>query len=224
MDTGAPIPMATDLAGILTLTQWFSPAYPVGSFSYSHGLEWAIDAGDVTDCTSLKSWIVDVLEHGAGRSDAVFLAAAFKSQALDELAKIDATCRAFAASKERLLETDQQGSAFVKVTSAIWEADPSNLCFPVAAGRAARLCDLPLEITVAIFVQGFASNLVTVGMRLVPIGQTEGQRLIKTLNPICLNVARAALDGDLQSLSSTAFLADIAAMRHETQYSRIFRT
>lgn len=224
MATGARTAMPTDTAHILTLAQWFSPAYPVGAFSYSHGLEQAVQAGCVTDGASLGAWIGDVLAHGAGRSDAVFLAAAYAAETLADLAEIDATCRAFAATKERLLETDQQGAAFAKVTTEVCDGALPALCYPVAVGRTARLRALPQGLTATMFLHAFASNLTAAGQRLLPFGQTAAQALIASLHPLCERIALDTAHGDLQRLTATAFLPEIAAMRHETQYSRIFRT
>ncbi len=223
MGTGARMAMHTE-DQILTLTQWLSPAYPVGAFAYSHGLEWLVEAGDVSDETQLEDWLTDVLRHGAGQSDALFLVAAFQAGSDDALAKIDATCRAFAPSKERLMETDLQGAAFCDVTAAVWSQQLGGLTYPVAVGRAASLADLPLSLTTHLYLHAFVSNLVTAGMRLIPLGQTKGQRLIHRLAPLLSEVANTAVAGTLDDLSGTAFLTDIAAMKHETQYSRMFRT
>ncbi len=222
MATDVRIAMPTN-AQILTLTQWFSPAYPVGAYSYSHGLEWAIEEGDVHDFASAFDWAADVLRHGTGWNDALFLAAAYHA-VQDQLPGLDEDCRAFAPSKERLKETVLQGAAFCKITEAMLGQGLEGLTYPVAAGRAAKLADLPLELTVQMYLQAFLANQSAVAMRLVPLGQTEGQRLIRDLTPLCADIATEALSATLDDLSSTAFLSDIASMKHETQYSRIFRT
>jgi len=215
--------MHTD-AAILTLAQWFSPAYPIGSFSYSHGLEWAVETQQVRCSRSLRDWLEDVLQFGAGQSDALFLAAAFKASDRAEIAWIDATCCAYAASKERLSETRQQGAAFGEITASIRGVNLDALAYPVAVGQAARLCALPIALTASMYLHAFCANLISAAMRLIPLGQTEGNRLIHQLAPMCQDIAGDSRDGDLSRLSSTGFLADIAAMKHETQYSRIFRT
>lgn len=224
MATDASIAMPIETSEFLTLAQWLSPAYPVGAFSYSHGLEAAIEDETVADPESLFIWVAEVLQHGSGQADALLLAAAFRCEYSDEVTEIDAICRAFAPARERLLETSLQGAAFAQTTAAIWGFDLPALCHPVAVGRAARLAGLPLELTAAMYLQAFSSNLISVGMRLVPLGQTDGQRLVRRLAPLCQDIAEATQHGDLEQLSSTAFLADIAAMRHETQQVRIFRT
>jgi len=222
MGMGARMAMHTD-DQILTLTQWLSPAYPVGAFAYSHGLEWLVEAGRVSNDGELHDWLDDVLRYGAGQSDALFLAAAYGADA-QGIPQIDTQSRAFAPSKERLQETDLQGAAFCEITATVWAKQISGLTYPVAVGRAASLEGLPLPLTLRMYLQAFASNLVTAGMRLIPLGQTEGQRLIHSLTPLLSEIADKAQAGSLDDLSGTAFLTDIAAMKHETQYSRIFRT
>ncbi|WP_132543741.1 urease accessory protein UreF [Rhodovulum euryhalinum] len=215
--------MPTD-AQVMKLAQWLSPAYPVGAFAYSHGLESAVAMGTVPDAAALREWLGDILFQGAGRADAIFLAAAYRAPDAAALAELDATARAFQPSAERLLETTAQGAAFARITGAVWPADLPDLTYPVALGRAARLHDLPLLLTARMYLHAFASNLVSAGIRLIPIGQTDGQKVLTALTPLCERVAEEAMAETLDELSSTAFLADIASMTHETQYSRLFRT
>lgn len=222
--TTAMTTRAPNQTQLLTLAQWFSPTFPVGSFSYSHGLEWTIDARGVTDVTSLGAWVREVLEFGGGWSDAVFLSVAYGADTDAVLARVNDHARAFAPSKERLFETVEQGAAFCRAVTPIWGQMPAHLVYPVAVGAAARHLDLPKQACLSMFLHAFASNLVTVGMRLVPLGQSEGQALIHDLAPLCERLADAALQADLTDLSGTAFMADIASMKHETQYSRTFRT
>ena len=156
---------------LVTLMQWLSPAYPVGGFSYSHGLEWAVGAGDVTDAAGFQEWLADILEYGSGRNDAILLAAAYRAPDTAALHHVDAVARALAPSAERLLETTAQGAA------------------------------------------------------LVPLGQTEGQRVLAAMTRLCDLLAQEALAGDgLDDLGGCTLLADVAAMKHETQYTRLFRS
>ena len=218
-------PMATATEQqILTLTQWVSPAFPVGSYAYYHGLEWMVESGQVSDSSSLSGWLSDILEVGSGRADILFLAAAYRVMTPDELLEVDALCRAFAGSAERLKETELQGQAFSRAIADIWDPGMPTLAYPVAVGWAARQADLPLDLTARMFLHAVMSNLVSAAMRLVPLGQTDGQGVIHTFTPICSEIAAASVASDLSTLSSSAILADIAAMKHETQYSRIFRT
>ncbi|MHA6326362.1 urease accessory protein UreF [Roseivivax sp. CAU 1753] len=210
---------------VLTLVQWFSPAFPVGAFAYSHGLEWAITSGDVVGVDAVSGWIADVLEHGAGWNDCLFLVAGYAAESPDALTALDAECCALAASAERLLETRMQGRAFCRIFADVWpHGDPGALAYPVAVGHAARCEALPPHLTTQMYLQGVLANLVSAATRLGAIGQTDGQRLIRDLTPLALKVASRAQDAGPAAMSSTAFLSDIASMKHETQYSRMFRT
>ncbi|WP_299691984.1 urease accessory UreF family protein [uncultured Tateyamaria sp.] len=205
----------------LTLMQWLSPAFPVGAFAYSHGLEQVIADGTVSEARSLQDWLSALLAHGSGRADAVLLAAAYQA---DDTAQVDATARAFAAGAERLQETDLQGAAFCDTARAVWGLDLTGLTYPVAVGAAARAMDIPLTDTLPLYLHAFVSNLVSVAQRAMPLGQTDGQRVLSALAPVIDATAHAASTATLDDLASSCFAADIAAMRHETLQPRIFRT
>ncbi|MEP3441154.1 MAG: urease accessory UreF family protein [Sulfitobacter sp.] len=222
MTTRTATIMPTD--PILILNQWFSPAYPLGSFAYSHGLETAIQDGRVTSAQGLEVWLRDVLEQGTGHTDAIFVHAAYACEDEDAVRALDAHARAFAPSAERLMESLQQGDAFSRTTAAVWDANLPALSFPVAVGYAARALDLPIALTTSLYLQAFISNLVSCAVRLVPLGQTEGQGVLQHLSPLCTQVAAQAGEEGLHGLMSAAFASDIAAMRHETLNHRIFRT
>jgi urease accessory protein len=221
MVTVGPMATATDL---LTLAQWFSPSYPVGSYAYSHGMEWAIDSGQVSDVESATSWIEDVLNFGAGRSDAIALRLSYACSDAAEVNAIDANIRAFAPSSERLKETVLQGKAFAQITSSLHGHDLDDLTYPVAVGQAARQAGISIDMTVQYFLHAFVSNLAAVAMRRVPVGQTEGQGIVKSLASDCVAIAEETKNASLDDISSSVFFPDIASMKHETQYSRIFRT
>jgi urease accessory protein len=211
----------TDSA-ILTLTQWLSPAFPVGGYAYAHGLEWAITAGDIRSGATLVAWLSDVLAHGAGRVDAILLCAALDPQAdLGDLADL---ATALAPARERLLETRAQGRAFLAATNALTGADLPDLPYPVAVGAAACALGLKPERVAALYLHAFASNLVQAAVRFVPLGQTEGQQALAALHPLILRVAAQAAQAELDDIGGTALRSDIAAMRHETMDVRIFRT
>lgn len=210
--------MSTD---ILTLTQLLSPSFPVGAFAYSHGLEAAIADGQMSDAASLQAWLHDLLTHGGGRADAVLLNAAYDA---DDPAEIDATARAFAASAERLMETDLQGAAFCDTVKAIHGLDLQGLCYPVAVGQSAKLLKLDVTLTTAMYLHAFIANLTAAAMRALPLGQVEGQKVQTALKSLCQSIAEDTASASLDDLHSAAWLSDIAAMRHETLYSRTFRT
>jgi urease accessory protein len=223
MATGAPIPMLTD-PGITLLQQWLSPAYPVGAYAYSHGLDCAVATRAIGNIGDLRLWLEDLLICGAGYSDPILLVAAYRSDHADALNDVDQLARAFAPSKERLAETALQGAAFCQTTTAISGHEIAGLTYPVALGYAARLHDLPLDVTVHMYLHAFLSNLVAAAQRLMPIGQVEGQRLLSALAPLIANAAKDAQTAEISDLNGCCFVADIASMQHETQYSRMFRS
>jgi urease accessory protein len=215
---------------------WLSPAYPVGAFSYSSGLEWAVEAGDVTDAATLARWLAVMIGEGAGFCDAVFFVHAHRATAARDDAALLAVAElaaAFTPSRERFLETTAQGRAFFETTRAAWgcaaldrlaAAWDGPLAYPIAVAVASAGHDIALEPALAAFLQAVASNLVSAGLRLVPLGQTDGQRVLAGLEPLIAACAQRALACLLEDIGSAAFRADIASMRHETQYTRLFRS
>jgi urease accessory protein len=206
---------------------WLSPAYPVGAFSYSHGIEQAVEAGLVTDPMSLSDWIEDCLRHGAGRNDAIIAAHAWRAEDAATRADLAELALALSPSRERLLETEAQGAAFQLVTAAVWPAgaiDAAPLPYPFAIGVAARAHGVPCDEMLQAFLWAFAANLVSAGVRLVPLGQTDGQRVQAALMPVVLDVAHEAETSDLDDIGGCALRAEIAAMHHETQHVRLFRS
>lgn len=225
MGMGARMAMPIDPGDhIAVLTQWLSPAYPVGGYSYSHGLEWAVEAGQVHDRATLSDWLETVLCHGTGRCDALVLAAAHRAPDRDAVTRIDATARAFAGTQERLNETLWQGAAFGDVTRDVYGLDLGNWAYPVAVGHAAAQVGLDRGLSARMYLQAMLCTLAGAGMRLSVVGQTAGQGIIRDLLAVCGAVAQGTDHGDLDDLAGTALMAEIAAMKHETQYSRIFRT
>ena len=168
----------------------------------------------------------DVVQHGAGRTDAIVLAHAWRAEAADDGAALDDLAElalALAPSAERLLETEAQGAAFAAVTAQVWgQGAPAP--YPVALGRAASRQGIALDAVLTGWLQAFVSNLVSAAIRLVPLGQTEGQAIIADLRPVCRTVAAQAGDAPLSAIGGCAFAADIASMRHETQDVRLFRS
>jgi urease accessory protein len=219
------------------LLAWLSPAFPVGGFSYSHGLEWTIEDGTVKTAADLEAWVAAILRHGAGRSDGILLAHAHRAAAAGDSAALDeinALAIAFQPTKERHLEATAQGRAFLTTVTATWPNErlaslaahfgDAPVAYAVAVGIAAGCHDVPLAATLNAFLGGFTANLVSAAIRAVPLGQTEGQRVIANLSPIVEEIAASAATASLDDLGGAAWRADIASMRHETQYTRLFRS
>ena len=224
-------------AALPRLMTWLSPAFPVGAFTYSHGLEWAVEEGTVTTAAALTAWLSNILRHGAGRGDAILLAHAFRAASegrAKDLREIAELAYALQPSKERRLESGAQGRAFVTAITDTWGAPtlvdlagrlaPDPVAYPVAVGIAAADHRLPLADTAEAYLTAFAANLVSAAVRAVPLGQTEGQRAIRDLAPIVSAVAGEALVASLDDVGGAALRADIASMAHETQYTRLFRS
>jgi len=213
---------------------WLSPAFPVGSFAYSQGLEWAVENGDVRDARSLGGWLVELLTFGAPRADAVLFAESFRvaeAEDWEALVETNDLAIALAGSAERRLETTAQGAAFVAAARNAWDCEPlrrlaeaERVAYPVAVAAAAAGHGLPLEASLQAFVLAQVAAAVSAVVRLGPIGQTDGQKIQATLIPRLRALAREAASSTLADLGSCAFRADIASMRHETQYSRLFRS
>ena len=211
-----------DPAALLTVTQWLSPAFPTGAFAYSHGLERVIATGTLQDAATLEDWLTGILLHGAGWQDAVLLAQALRPEA--DLDALDALARALAPSAERLKETLDQGTALARTVSGVTGRPLPLRTLPIALADAARGLPMPAETLIALYLQGFASNLVTVAVRHVPLGQTEGQAVLARLAPVVISLAGSAAEATLDDLGGSALAADLAAFEHETQDVRIFRT
>ena len=215
---------------------WLSPAYPVGAFSYSSGIEWAVEAGGIGDGDSLRRWLAVVIGEGAGFCDAVLLVHAHRSLADPDdgaLRTVAELAAAFAPSKERHLETAAQGEAFLKATRAAWPcaaldrlvaAWDGPMAYPVVVGVAAAGHGIALEPALHGYLHALTANLISAGVRLIPLGQTDGQRVLAALEPVVAATAQRALSASLDDIGSAAFRADLAGMRHETQYTRLFRS
>jgi urease accessory protein len=219
---------------LLRLLAFTSPSYPIGAFAFSHGLEWAIEAGDVHSRAELEAYVGAALEHGGGWCDLVFLASSWRAaragdhEALNDIADL---CAAWRGSAEMALESAHQGAAFVRATLAAWPGGAldalarrrdGEIAHPVALGVAAA--EAPLDAALIAYAQAFAANLVSAGVRLVPLGQTDGLRALAALAPTILRAAAAAEATSLDDLSTSALRIDMASMRHETQYTRLFRS
>lgn len=203
---------------LLTLVQWLSPAFPVGSYAYSQGLEQAITQGQVRDMASLTDWITAVLTHGAGRMDAILLAHGRAGEDLGDLAY------AYAASAERAAEMRDQGAAFGQVVASLTGQAQPPLPYALAVAHASRALDLTDGQVIALFLQALAAQLISAAVRFVPLGAAEGQKVLTRLAPLISQLAETCATAPLSALSSVTLGADQAAMRHETLDVRIFRS
>lgn len=240
MSTGTPMTTSIETGGIepgdlYRLLAWFSPSYPIGAFSYSHGIEQAVEAGRVKDVATLAAWIGHILRHGAGWVDAVLLkeayAAAEDEARLDGLADLAAAWR---GTQETALESSQQGGSFLTITRAAWGHEALDafaarrgdkpVALSIAIGVAAAAHRLELPTVLAAYLHAFAANLVSAAVRLIPLGQTDGQRALQALMLVVESIVPCALACDLDECGTAAPMVDISSMQHETQYTRLFRS
>jgi urease accessory protein len=223
-------------AALYRLLTWLSPSFPVGGFSYSSGIEWAVEAGDISDAASLEHWLAAMLADGSGFCDGVLLAQSHRAveagdnRALRELAELAA---ALVPSRERQLETSTQGRAFIEIARAAWNCDGLDhaiaqcegaIVYPVAVGIVSAAHAIPLAQSLHAFLHVLASNWTSAGTRLIPLGQTDSQRVLAALEPVVAATGQRTLSATLDGLGSATFRADLASLRHETQYTRLFRS
>ncbi len=222
--------MPIDEGAFLRLLTWLSPAFPTGGFAYSHGLEWAVESGDARSTAGLIGWLVDILEQGSGRTDAILLRhahrAASDAQALAEVVELAA---ALPSGRERWLETTAQGRAFLAAARA-WPSpvltllEGQDVAYPVAVGAVSAAHGVSEDRATLGFLHAFCANLVSAAVRIIPLGQQAGLRVMAALEPILLGSCQLTAHSTLDDIGSGAIRADLAAMHHETQYTRLFRT
>lgn len=233
-DTPIPTRMI-DEAGLYRLMTWLSPGYPIGAFSYSHGLEYAVEAGLVRDRKQLTAWIDAAIDAGTGWSDALLLAEAWRAVRADDLerlAKAAELAAAWRGTAELALESESQGQAFLATTIAAWphpllehhRNQSASVAFPIAVGISCALSEIALPAVLHAYLHGFALNLVSAGQKLIPLGQLEGQRAIAGLESSVRQTASRARNARIAEAGTAAPLLDLCSMRHETQYTRLFRS
>ena len=201
---------------ILHVLTWLSPAFPTGAFAYSHGLEWAVEAGLVRDEQGLEAWLSDLIRHGSFRNDVILLRCAHRGEDVAALAA------ALAGSFERRQETLLQGEAFAAASAPWGGTEPAAL--PVAVGRLGARNGTDEDLLALAFLHAFAANLVSAALRLIPLGQQAGLRVLAALEPAILELEKATRQASSDDLGGFCFQAEIAAIRHETQYTRLFRS
>ena len=216
----APMHTPTD-SKLVTVMQWLSPAFPIGGFAYSHGLEWAINKGYVSNREELQKWISDLLEYGSLKNDAILIKLVLQGSDPKEINEL---AMALCPASERLSETQLQGGAFCKIMREVWSLEIDDLTLPIALALAAKNESIDQNLVVPAYLHSFCSNLISVAMRLIPIGQTDGQKTLRELSPLISDSVRAVAKSDKDDLGSACFLSDVSAMQHEYLQPRVFKT
>jgi urease accessory protein len=233
-----PCDKATADAGSLPapLFLWLSPAFPVGAFAYSHGLEWAIESGLIGSRKDLEDWIGELFVRGSARNDLVLLSVAYRAAVDGEdhrLIEVAELALALQTSAERRLETTQQGNAFMAAIMATWPCAVVNrlaknwegdVAYPVAVGVAAAGHNIARGAVLEAFGLTFAGNLVSAALRLSLFGQTDGQRVLAALAPSIARAATRAESATLDDIGTAAWMSELCCMQHETQTTRLFRS
>jgi urease accessory protein len=226
-------------AAIARLLTWLSPAFPVGGYSYSHGIEYAVEAGLIEDAAGLGAWIEGILRHGSGRCDMILLGEAWRAERDRDdrrLENVLAYGEAFRGTAELALESSAQGRAFLDGVRAAWphprldtlrrlamDAERA-LAYPVVLGVACCVAGIEEPLARHAYGHAFATNLVSAGVRLIPLGQSDGLRVLAGLEETVRAVAEASADLGLADLGTTTWMVKWASARHETQYTRLFRS
>lgn len=230
--------MSTDMglsgAALYQLMTWLSPSYPVGSYTYSHGLEYAVETGWVKDANDTREWVACLCTDGDGWVDAVLLAHAHGAvdddAAILELLEFS---NAFIPTAELALESTMQGAAFLEITEKAWPTEALNRLralskgpypYPVVVGLVAAGQSIPVEAVLHAYLHAFSANMASAAVRLIPLGQTDGQLITAALAEVIPSVVVRALTANLEDLSTNTLMADIGSMNHETQYTRLFRS
>lgn len=231
--------MLSDPLTLLRLQSWLSPAFPTGSYSYSHGIEWAVEAKHVYDRKSLVEWLEADLCYGSGRNEAIFFSEAWSCATKDDRARLFEVAElaaAFRGTSEFALESSQQATACIATLRHVWP-DPLlhwlsqrlaerrvRPSLAVVLGIRSARQGVPSSLGLPAFLQSYIANLVNAGVRLIPLGQTDGQLAIAELENAVLTVSGLAKTATMHELGSAAFMVDLASAAHETQYTRLFRS
>ena len=232
-----PIPI-TD-RGLLRLMAWLSPSFPVGAYAYSHGAEYAVESGQITDRKSAESWVCFILEFGSARVEVDLFVSAYLAAEENDMSKyilVSAQADALKSTAELGLESRTQGQAFVNAVAGAWpdenfaqyisalkeqDVQPS---YGTAVAAAAAFAGVGLQAALGTYLHAFGANITSAIVRLVPLGQTDGQKIIAALEPVIERSLVATFERDLDDMGSSAFAVDLMSMKHETQYSRLFRS
>jgi urease accessory protein len=232
-------PACFEPLALLRQQSWFSPAFPIGSYSYSHGIEWAVEARHIHDRESLVDWLEADLCYGSGRNEAIFFSEASRCTIDNDCEKLFAVAElaaAFRGTSEFALESSQQAAACLGTLRQVW---PDRVldwlsellrerhvapALAVILGVRSASQGIAASLALPAFLQSYIANLVTAGVRLIPLGQTDGQLAIAELEEAVLAGSVQARKAGINDLGSAAFMVDLASMSHETQYTRLFRS
>ena len=204
---------------IQILHTWFSPSFPIGSYSFSHGLESMIENKLIKDKQEINDYIKSILYHGTCKNEIILIKFAYKGLELNDFAL------SLCSSKERKIETLAMGNNFRKILKDSWQYElPENTAYPVAIGIAANFFKLPLKLTVISFLQSFISNLINICVKHIPIGQKIGQDCLINSFALIREVVKKNESCTLDDIGGICFNSDIHSIKHENLKTRIYKT
>lgn len=218
---------------LIRLLHLASPTLPVGAYTYSQGLEWVVETGAVKDEATALSWIGDCLAFGIARFEAVYLAhmlAAWKQGDMGRLVELDAEFIASRETAELRAETLQMGYSLTRLLSDLADfpaaalTDFSRPSFPLAWSCAAAAWDISSPDAVGGYLWAWAENQVLATVKAVPLGQTAGQRMLLALGQRIPALADEAAVSPIDATHNYLPAFAVACSRHETQYTRLFRS
>ena len=214
---------------ILKLLTWNNQAFPIGSYSFSSGLEYAVESNLITTGDELQSWLKNLLNFGSIQTDAILLVEAWKlmrKKKYRNLIELNCFATSLNQSYEKYIENYEQGKSFIKITSDAWnhKFQSKNLTFPLAYASSAYQENIKLEETLICYLHANLCNLLSAGIKLIPLGQTEGQRIQIKLNLYIEEEYKIILKKDMNDIGNCGWVNDIVSMQHENQFTRIFRT
>jgi urease accessory protein len=221
---------------LLDLMSWLSPSFPVGSFSYSHGLEYAAEKGLIHDRITAEQWIATILNKGSGHSDSIlFLEThrAVRAGDKERFEKVSELATAMRSTSELAHESKSQALAFQKAISSAWDKPdfeewmsclPPDFSYPISVATICALSNIEESYSLMAYLHAFMTNLVSAAVRLIPLGQSDGQKIIASLSQILSENLAIILDFPINNIGSAALRVDWTSMKHETQYTRLFRS
>ncbi len=224
--------MLIEDSAFLGLLQLASPALPVGAYSYSDGLETLTEAGKVHDVDSLQHWLEQELQYGAIRLEAAVMLRAYNATRVSNRQALNDWNNWLSAAKETEELRDQSWQMGRALIRLLQEIQPQSLAhawchpcnFAIAFGLAAANWQINGEAAILGYLHSWATNLINAGVKLIPLGQTAGQRLLLDLHPNLSGATQEILGLDDNDLYSCGWGLALASMAHETQYTRLFRS
>jgi urease accessory protein len=228
-------------SSLLSLLQLVSPALPVGAYSYSEGLETFVQTEQIQDSVTLEQWLTQELCYGVIRVEAAVLVRAYRAAIDSDLAQLQAWNQwlsAFRETEEIREQSWQMGRSLVRLLKALppeqalhhtlltelTNSADASLNFAIGFAIAAASWQIELPETVLGYLQSWAANLVNAGVRLVPLGQTQGQQILFNLQAQINQTGSEVLQLNDHQLECCSWGSSMASMQHETLYSRLFRS